>query len=56
MLNLDAAYQTTVRAIADWRKQLLFSRPRTLMERVVIFAVPALWVCAVMVGAAAIIG
>jgi hypothetical protein len=55
MLDLDAAYQTTVRVITDWRRQSLFSRPRTLMERVLIFAVPTLWACAVVVGTAAIL-
>lgn len=54
MRGFDTAYQTTVRAIVDWRKQLLSSRPRTLMERVLIFTMPMLWAFALMVGAAAI--
>jgi hypothetical protein len=55
MLDLDAAYQTTVRVITDWRRQSLFARPRTPMERVLIVALPTLWACAVLVGAAAIL-
>jgi hypothetical protein len=54
MRTLDSAYQTTVRVIAAWHKQMLFARPRTIMERVLIFTMPTLWAFALMVGAAAI--